>query len=263
MYAVCMRAISLQFSGFAGRYANLSQCFGLLNEAWYRAGGRAHFLRPRARHCPAGPKLPARSARDGDRLKAGDDRAARVRALYPVRAWLRDGSEIVIRPIGPEDAASEQAFTQALSAESRYFRFMSTLRELQADMLHRFTHPDFDREVALIALAGAPTQRRQIGVARCIAKDAQLDAEFAVVVADDWQRRGVGKRLLCELMRAARAAGFNQLWGDVLASNQRMLALMRTLGFAISNAPEDAMLRRVVKNIGDESAAHKDLMHAR
>jgi len=64
-------------------------------------------------------------------------------------------------------------------------------------------------------------------------------------------------------MRAARAAGFNQLWGDVLASNQRMLALMRTLGFAISNAPEDAMLRRVVKNIGDESAAHKDLMHAR
>jgi len=89
-------------------------------------------------------------------LKAGDDRAARVRALYPVRAWLRDGSEIVIRPIGPEDAASEQAFTQALSAESRYFRFMSTLRELPADMLHRFTHPDFDREVALIALAARP-----------------------------------------------------------------------------------------------------------
>ena len=225
--------------------------------------GPGTFSRPRARHCRGGPKLPARGARDGDRLNAGDDRAARVRTLYPVRAWLRDGSEIVIRLDAP-DAASEQAFMQALSAESRYFRFMSTLRELPAGHIaHRFTHPDFDREVALIALAGALPQRRQIGVARCIAKDAQLDAEFAVVIADDWQRRGVGKRLLCELMRAARAAGFNQLWGDVLASNQRMVALMRTLGFTISSAPEDAMLRRVVKNIDSESAAHKDLRHAK
>src|SRR4051812_4384863 len=169
-------------------------------------GGRAHFLRPRARHCRGGPKLPAPGARDGDRLNACDGRTVRVRSLYPVRAWLRDGSEIVIRLIGPEDAASEQAFMQALSAESRYFRFLSTLRELPADMLHRFTHPDFDREVALIALAGPPTQRRQIGVARCIAKGARLDAEFAVVVADDWPSHGVGKRLLCELMRAARGA---------------------------------------------------------
>jgi len=230
MYAVCMRAISLQFSGFAGRYANLSQCFGLLNEAWYRAGGRAHFLRPRARHCPAGPKLPARSARDGDRLKAGDDRAARVRALYPVRAWLRDGSEIVIRPIGPEDAASEQAFTQALSAESRYFRFMSTLRELPADMLHRFTHPDFDREVALIALAGAPTQRRQIGVARCIAKDAQLDAEFAVVVADDpVERHFGGDRALFDSFRAGCVERFavDIAAGDAAVAAEDAAALRR------------------------------------
>src|SRR5262245_64846952 len=75
------------------------------------------------------------------------------RALYPVRARLRDGSEIVIRPIGPEDAEREQAFVRALSPQSRYFRFMSGLRELPADMLYRFTHTDFERELALVALS--------------------------------------------------------------------------------------------------------------
>jgi len=72
----------------------------------------------------------------------------RMGALYPVQARLRDGTAITIRPIGPPDTLREQAFMQALSPQSRYFRFMSTLRELPPDMLYRFTHPDVDREVA-------------------------------------------------------------------------------------------------------------------
>jgi len=185
-------------------------------------------------------------------------RATLVRALYPVRAWLRDGTGITIRPIGPEDAQREQAFVQALSQESRYFRFMSTLKELSAQTLYRFTHPDFEHEVALVALietAGA--EPVQIGVARCVVQDDR-EAEFAVVVADAWHGKGVGKRLMCELMRAARAAGVTQLWGAVLATNHRMLALMQTLGFTIAPAPEDALLRKVVKSLGRE----KDPIHA-
>jgi hypothetical protein len=72
--------------------------------------------------------------------------------LYPVRARLREGTAITIRPIRPDDTLREQAFMQALSPQSRYFRFMSTPRELPPDMLYRFTHPDVDREVALVAL---------------------------------------------------------------------------------------------------------------
>src|SRR3954453_1595608 len=230
----------------------------------YRAGAGYISCVPRAGHFPGWcTSPPPARERAGEQLNTADSRSATIRSLYPVRASLRDGSEIVIRLMGPEDAPSEQAFVQALSAESRYFRFMSTLRELPAETLHRFTHPDLDREVALIALAGVPAERRQIGVARCIAQAGELDAEFAVVVADDWQRRGVGKRLLCELMRAARAAGFTGLWGNVLASNERMLALMRALEFDISRVPEDAMLRRAAKNINTEAAAHKDLTHAK
>jgi len=185
----------------------------------------------------------------------------RMGALYPVQARLRDGTAITIRPIGPPDTLREQAFMQALSPQSRYFRFMSTLRELPPDMLYRFTHPDVDREVALVALAGEGDELRQIGVARCIVEDSQHAAEFALAVADDWQSRGVGSRLMCELMRAARVAGIRHLRGDVLSTNRRMLALMRTLGFDIVSVPGDALVRRVVKNL-ESTQVIKDFVHA-
>jgi len=172
-----------------------------------------------------------------------------VRALYPVRARLRDGTDIVIRPIGPEDAEREQAFVRALSSESRYFRFMSTMRELPPDMLYRFTHPDFQRELALVAVVGEDAASRLMGVARCVADPDGTGAEFALTVADEWQNRGVGTRLLCELMCAGRAIGIQRMWGDILASNMQMLGLMASLGFEIGPAPRDPLLRRAVKLI--------------
>jgi acetyltransferase len=170
-------------------------------------------------------------------------------SLYPVRTRLRDGSEIIIRPIEPEDADREQAFVRSLSPESRYFRFMSALLELPPDMLYRFTHPDFRHELALVALIGEGEDARQIGVARVVGEADHASAEFAVVVADAWQNRGVGSRLLCELTRASRAVGLGQIWGDILASNHRMLKLMTSLGFDIQAVPEDPHLRRAVKRI--------------
>lgn len=175
--------------------------------------------------------------------------SSRARALYPVRARLRDGTDIMIRPIGPEDAEREQAFVRALSPASRYFRFMNTLRELAPDMLYRFTHPDFERELALVAVSGDDADARLIGVARCVADPDRTGAEFALAVADEWQNRGVGTRLLCELMRAARAVGIRRIWGEILASNAPMLGLMGSLDFEIGPAPEDALLRRAIKVI--------------
>jgi len=172
-----------------------------------------------------------------------------LRSWYPVRARLRDGTGITIRPIGPEDAEREQAFVRSLSPESRYNRFMNTLRELPPDMLHRFTHPDFEHDLALVALDGEGPDARQIGVAR-VAVDPDGDsAEFAIVVADAWQNRGVGKRLMCELLRAARALGLTEVWGDILASNRRMSALMASLGFTMRASPVDPLLWRAVKVI--------------
>jgi acetyltransferase len=118
-------------------------------------------------------------------------------------------------------------------------------------MLHRFTHPDFEHDLALVALDGDGPDAGQIGVAR-VAVDPDGDSgEFAIVVADAWQNRGVGKRLMCELLRAARALGLKEVWGDILASNRRMSALMASLGFTMRASPDDPLLWRAVKVIDD------------
>jgi acetyltransferase len=169
---------------------------------------------------------------------------------YPHEVALRDGTLVSIRPIAPEDAQREQAFVRGLSPESRYFRFMNTIRELSPEMLEGATHPDPAREVALVALIHEAPEPRQIGVARCVRADPQADsAEFAIVVADQWQGKGLGSLLMLELIGAARSRGVRRLEGWVLATNHAMLELMRSLGFEIGSTPDDARMRQVVKAI--------------
>ena len=66
------------------------------------------------------------------------------------RLTLKEGSEVTVRPIRPEDAEIEQSFVRELSDESRYNRFMDTLRELSPRLLAHFTRVDYDRHMALI-----------------------------------------------------------------------------------------------------------------
>jgi acetyltransferase len=169
---------------------------------------------------------------------------------YPRELELRDGTHVSIRPIIPEDAQREQSFVRGLSPESRYFRFMNTIRELTPEMLQSFTHPDPAREIALVALTQEVPEPRQIGVARCVRADPQAEsAEFAIVVADQWQGKGLGSLLMRELMAAARARGLRRLEGWVLATNHAMLELMCSLGFEVGGAPDDAHMRHVAKAI--------------
>ena len=85
----------------------------------------------------------------------------------------------------------------------------------------------------------------EIGVARYAMNPDGESCEFALVVADAWQHRGIGSRLMQALMEAARARGFQTMEGEVLASNQGMLALVRDLGFDVRTSPEDPGVKRV------------------
>lgn len=165
------------------------------------------------------------------------------------QAHLRDGTPVLIRSIGPQDAEREQAFVRGLSPESRYFRFLNTMRELPPRMLEEFTHPDPAREVALVALTGDQPAQQQIGVARYMKGADGRSAEFALVVADAWQGKGLGSLLMRELICAARTAGVRQLEGWVLASNHPMLKLMQALGFDIGTSADDPRMRHVVRPI--------------
>jgi acetyltransferase len=168
---------------------------------------------------------------------------------------LRDGTRVVVRPIRPEDRQIEREFVQQLSSESKYFRFMSGLRELSEAMLNRFTQIDYDREMALIAIVCENEKETEIGVARYVVNTDNTSCEFAVAVADAWQNRGVGTALILGLAAAARARGLLTMEGIVVARNSRMLGLMNALGFSIRAEAGDASIRHVAKQLEMPSAA--------
>ena len=142
---------------------------------------------------------------------------------YPshlVTSWLSpNGIRVTLRPIQRDDAAIEQAFMTALSPESRYLRFVGNLRELSPNMLLRFTQIDYERDMAFVAVVKVAGSSTQVGVCRYIANADDKSCEFAVAIADDWQRYGLGLRMMQLLIDNARAHGCYQLVGEILATN--------------------------------------------
>lgn len=161
----------------------------------------------------------------------------------------RDGREILIRPISPEDAKIEWQFVHDLSPLSRYQRFLSALRDLTPSQVETFTHVDYVRNLALIATTRAEGAEKEIGVARYVADPDGRACEFALTVADDWQDRGVGRYLMTDLIRAARHNGLRTMRGVIFTTNHRMIRLMETLGFAVLRCPGDATLVEAAKDL--------------
>jgi acetyltransferase len=172
---------------------------------------------------------------------------------YPtdlVAKWeLSDGTFVETRPIRPEDAEMEQRFVKGLSDRSRYFRFMNSVRELTPAMLMRFTQIDYDREMALVAVRGKAGEEEEIAVARYVTNPDGKTCEFAVVIADAWQRKGLGRRMLETIIAVARLRGLGVMIGHVLATNESMLGLCVRLGFRISDHPEDSTVRRATLDL--------------
>jgi acetyltransferase len=165
---------------------------------------------------------------------------------YPVELegsiTLPDGTTLAVRPVRPEDTEMERRFIASMSEQTRYFRFFYRLHELTPAMLGRFTQVDYDRELALVALAPdgqAPEGLAIVGIARYIGNLDHESAEFAVVVADAWQRRGVARELMKTLIARARRKGLRKLAGAVLRSNQGMIRFCQSLGFTVRDDPDD------------------------
>ncbi|PVV21633.1 MAG: hypothetical protein B6D79_13755 [gamma proteobacterium symbiont of Ctena orbiculata] len=172
---------------------------------------------------------------------------------YPVnlvnRTQLPNGTNIVIRPIRPEDADLEQTFTRQLSDEAKYFRFMSSIQELTPEMLTRFTQIDYHNEMALIAVTEDDNHEIELGVSRYVINPDKKSCEFALVVSDQWQRQGIGHKLMHQLMEIARDRGLEKMEGEVLSNNFKMLDLMKSLYFGISTSPEDSSIKQVVVDL--------------
>jgi acetyltransferase len=171
--------------------------------------------------------------------------ANRVAALPVAASWQSpDGVVVTIRPTRPDDASIVQDFVRELSPEARYFRFMGAVRELTPQMLRRFVRIDQTCEVALAAVATRGGRTRQLGECR-YAVCPGGDCEFAVAVLDAWQGRGLGQRLMSNLIAIARIRGLTAMVGDVIATNAAMLGLALKLGFKVGASDEGWSIRRI------------------
>ena len=165
------------------------------------------------------------------------------------RLQLSNGSDIIIRPIRPEDADMEKEFVHRLSERSKYFRFMQSLQELTPEMVVRFTQIDYDREMAFVAVSEDDKLPNEQGVGRYMMNPDGTSVEFALVVRDDCQGMGIGFRILRTLMQSAKQKGITTFEGEVLKVNKAMLSLVRKLGFSIEPIPGDDEVVRVVKDL--------------
>jgi acetyltransferase len=165
---------------------------------------------------------------------------------YPnqyVAAWrLKDGTEVLVRPIGPEDEPLIEAFHQTHSEHTIRMRFFSLVKTLSRDSLIRLCHLDYDREMALAAVHRDDGHSRIVGVSRYYLDPTTGSAEFAVIVGDAWQGKGLGWHLMERLIAIAQRQGVQQLIGYILPENAPMLQMARDLGFKIhAGQPHDGL----------------------
>jgi acetyltransferase len=157
---------------------------------------------------------------------------------YPMKyvvPWkLEDGTNVLLRPIRPEDEAIESEFINGLSEETSRYRFFNIVRNLPHSDLVRFCNIDYDREMAIVAEVTEGGRRREIGVGRIITEPDQRRGEFAVVIADQYQAKGLGRKLVDMLINIAEEKRLESIFGVVLKDNAPMLSLCKEMGFTLT-----------------------------
>jgi acetyltransferase len=158
------------------------------------------------------------------------------------------GYSISIRPLRRADLDIESAFVEGLSRETRYNRLLGGAINISRAYIEQLTTIDYSRDMALAAVVMTENSEVLIGVARYVmdttSAETPAPCEFAIVVADAWQGRGIGRHLMAKLIDVARNRGVPQLFGEILSTNNGMQAMVKKLGFRIERHPGDATVLR-------------------
>jgi acetyltransferase len=188
-----------------------------------------------------------------------DSRVSEIAEAYPhlvimpyptkyVTPWrLKDGTEVILRPIRPEDEPIELEFIRGLSTETRRFRFFQIIRDLPHEALVRFCNIDYDREMAFIAEKREGDRRREIGVSRLIIEPNKMRGEFAVVVADEYHGKGLGIKLVDMLIDVAKEKGVESIYGIIMSENLAMIRLCEKLGFSTRREQDNVIAELKLK----------------
>jgi acetyltransferase len=165
---------------------------------------------------------------------------------YPARyvsAWtMKDGVEVLIRPIRPEDEPAMVKFHATLSERSvylRYFHLMNLPQRVAHERLTRICFIDYDREMALVAAR----QGEILAVSRLTRIPGSNDAEVAVLVSDQFHGRGLGKELLARLVTVGGDEKLSALKADILPDNRDVMRICEKLGFTLRHSAEDGVVK--------------------
>jgi len=165
-----------------------------------------------------------------------------------LEAWmLEDGTRLAWRPVRPQDAGLIGQFMASLSRQTRFDRFLSAAQAPTPALLAQMAQVDFRHHQAFIVTHLQDDEEVMVGDARFVADGDAESADFAIVVDDRWQGRGLGQRMLQALAEVASRRGLRWLRGDVREENRRMLSLMKRSGFFRSPHPEEEGMVQGIK----------------
>jgi len=149
---------------------------------------------------------------------------------------LKDGQKVLLRPIKPEDENMWLDMFKTFSEETVRFRFFRIIKDTPHEVRTRYCNIDYDREMGIVAEVERNGKKQLLGVARLIQDPARPDeAEFAVVVTDEYQRQGLGSEFLDFLIEFAKDKKLSEINGVVLKDNYPMITLCREKGFRFSD----------------------------
>ncbi len=169
-------------------------------------------------------------------------------AEYSKTIHANDGTVVTLRAIKPEDEPMEAEMFKTFSPQTQRFRFFALKKNVTHELLIRYTQIDYDREIAIIALIDEDGGKRMIGVVRLIADAYNETAEFAIVLGDPWQKKGLGSMMMDYMLQIATERKVKNVYAYVLADNEQMLDMFRKRGFEM-------------KTLEDSIKVEKELIH--
>ncbi|WP_160152406.1 GNAT family N-acetyltransferase [Microbulbifer sp. ALW1] len=160
------------------------------------------------------------------------------------RYTLRDGRQVVIRPVQASDVDLERELIEGLSADSSRMRFLGGIGQVSKQLMRILTDNDPQHEAYIALYKDEAGNQHAVGVANFACDPDGRACECAVVVADDWQNAGLGKYLLQELVDAAKVDGLEEIYSIESAGNNAIDHVARELGFACKSDPRDYTMVR-------------------
>jgi acetyltransferase len=161
---------------------------------------------------------------------------------YIRHGMLKDGSKVLLRPIRPEDEPLWHQLLKNCSQRSIWLRFRYLFKETTHEMATRFCFVDYDRTMAIVAEREIGTERQLIGVARLVADADHSKAEYAVLVADDWQKLGLGTILTDFCLEICGSWGIDRVYAETTTDNWAMQSILRRHSFQLTKASNGEML---------------------